>query len=590
VTTTAKEPLRVGQFTGWHGDRRDGMAELLAGDVHVLTGDYLAELTMLVLQKNQARGGLGYVGAFVDVLAEHIEEIASRGIKVVTNAGGLDPLGLAEAVRKLVSDRGLALSVAAVTGDDIRELINADTTAPLVNIDTGEELDAREHRILTANAYLGAWPIERALAAGADIVICPRVTDASLIIGPAAWHHGWAADDFDFLAGALVAGHIIECGAQATGGNFAFFAEHKDLGLPGMPIAEIDADGSAVISKSPDSGGLVTRDTVVAQLLYEIGGPAYLNPDVVADMSSIELQEIAPDRVRISSVKGFEPPQTLKVSLTYEGGYRNAMTIGLTGRNLEAKCDWIKRQVAESFATENRFEELRWSMVGPADPSGTFEESTAWLILTVSSKSREAVDRAGFADRIVEIATSSIPGFYMTTPPQRARLFGVQWPTLILKSAVCPQVIVDEGDPITVPGRATRAASSYPVAELLRGADAELTSFPGPVIDTELGALIGTRSGDKAGAVNIGAWARDRRAFEWLDAYLTVERLRTLMPELAGIRITRYRLSNLLGLNFMLSQYLGDGVSASTRIDPQGKGMGEYLASRVVPIPLELLA
>jgi hypothetical protein len=591
VTITAKQPLRVGQFTGWHGDRHDGMAELLAGDVHVLTGDYLAELTMLVLQKNQARGGLGYVGVFVDVLAEHIEEIARRGIKVVTNAGGLDPLGLAEAVRQLVRDRGLALSVAAVTGDDIRELIDADTAAPLVNIDTGEELDAREHRILTANAYLGAWPIERALAAGADIVICPRVTDASLIIGPAAWHHGWAADDFDFLAGALVAGHIIECGAQATGGNFAFFAEHKDLGLPGMPIAEIDADGSAVISKSPDSGGLVTRDTVVAQLLYEIGGPAYLNPDVVADMSSIEVQEIAPDRVRISSVRGFEPPQTLKVSLTYEGGYRNAMTIGLTGRNLDAKCDWIKRQVAESFATESRFEELRWSMVGPADPRGTFEESTAWLILTVSSKNREAVDRAGFADRIVEIATSSVPGFYMTTPPQRARLFGVQWPTLILKAAVSPQVIVDDSEPITVPWRASEApATSYRVAELLRGADAELTSFHGPVIDAELGEVIGTRSGDKAGAVNIGAWARDRRAFEWLDAYLTVERLRTLMPELAGIRITRYRLSNLLGLNFMLSQYLGDGVSASTRIDPQGKGMGEYLASRVVPLPVELLA
>jgi hypothetical protein len=590
VTTTANEPLRVGQFTGWHGDRRDGMAELLAGDVDVLTGDYLAELTMLVLQKNHARGGVGYVEALLDVLARHIDEIARRGIKVITNAGGLDPLGLAEAVRHLARDHGLDLSVAAVTGDDVREQVTADAAAPLLNIDTGEELDARHHRILTANAYLGAWPIERALAAGADIVICPRVTDASLIIGPAAWHHDWAADDFDCLAGALVAGHIIECGAQATGGNFAFFAEHDDLGLPGMPIAEIAADGSAIIKKSLDSGGLVTRDTVVAQLLYEIGAPAYLNPDVVADMSSIEVHEVAPDCVRVSDVKGFEPPHTLKVSLTYEGGYRNAMTIGLTGRNLAAKCAWIKRQVSETFANESRFEELRWSMVGPADPHGTFEQSTAWLVLTVSSKRREDVDRAGFADRIVEIATSSVPGFYMTSPPQRARLFGVQWPTLIPKASVSAHVVVDGGEPITVPWQAAGpAATSYPVTEHRRGAGPELLSFQGPVVEAELGDVVGTRSGDKAGAVNIGAWTRDRRAFEWLDAYLTVERLRSLMPELADIRITRYRLSNLLGVNFVLAQYLGDGVSASTRIDPQGKGMGEYLASRLVPIPVELL-
>ena len=590
MTTSAKKPLRVGQFTGWHGDRRDGMAELLSGDVDVLTGDYLAELTMLVLQKNQTRGGVGYVGAFVDVLADHVDEIAERGIKVVTNAGGLDPLGLAEAVRQLVRDRGLELSVAAVTGDDVRDLIAADAAAPLLNIDTGEELDAREHRILTANAYLGAWPIERALAAGADIVICPRVTDASLIIGPAAWRHGWAEDDFDLLAGALVAGHIIECGAQATGGNFAFFADYDDLGLPGMPIAEIHADGSAIITKSPDSGGLVTRDTVVAQLLYEIGPAAYLNPDVVADMSSIAVQEIAPDRVRVSDVKGFEPPQTLKVSLTYEGGYRNEMTIGLTGRNIAAKRDWIERQVAASFGNESRFEELRWSMIGPANESGTFEEATAWLVLTVASKSREAVDRAGFSDRIVEIATSSIPGFYMTTPPKRARLFGVQWPTLISKASVSARVAVDGAETFTVPWRSAEStATSYPVLELHRDSGPALASFAGPVIETELGELIGTRSGDKAGAVNVGAWARDRRSFEWLDAYLTVERLRSLMPELADIQVTRTRLSNLFGLNFVLAQYLGDGVSASTRVDPQGKGMGEYLASRLVPIPVELL-
>jgi hypothetical protein len=278
------------------------------------------------------------------------------------------------------------------------------------------------------------------------------------------------------------------------------------------------------------------------------------------------------------------------VSLTYEGGYRNSMTIGLTGRNLDKKRAWIERQVSKAFGDPMPFDELRWSIIGPANQHGTFEESTAWLVLTVSSASREVVDRAGFADRIVEIATSSVPGFYMTSPPQKARLFGVQWPTLIAKAAVPPRVTIGGRAPIDVPWLVEGVAgSTYPVVELSRVAGPGLASFDGPVVQAALGMVVGTRSGDKAGAVNIGAWARNRRTFDWLDAFLTVERLRSLMPELEGIRIERHRLSNLLGVNFVLCQYLGDGVSASTRIDPQGKGMGEYLASRIVPIPVELL-
>lgn len=587
--THAQDALTVGQFTGWHGDRRQGMAELLAGDVDVLTGDYLAELTMLVLQKNRSRGGVGYVSAFLDVLADHLEAIASRGIKVITNAGGLDPTGLARAVRELLAQRGLHLTVAAITGDDVTETIARDTGEKLVNLDTGETLDPGERTILTANAYLGAWPIAQALEAGADIVICPRVTDASLIIGAAAWRHGWRQDDYDRLAGALAAGHVIECGAQATGGNFAFFTAHDDLGLPGMPIAAIAADGSAVITKSLNSGGLVTRDTVVAQLLYEIGSQAYLNPDVVADMSSVEVRDLGHDRVLLSGAKGFAPTPTLKVSLTYEGGYRNAMTIGLTGANLDRKRAWIERQVSAAFADTPPFDEMRWAVVGPANPHGTFEEATAWLVLTVTSTDRSIVDRRAFSDRIVEIATSSVPGFYMTTPPQSARLFGVQWPTLIAKTAVHPQLQLDGGPLREVPWRIKGVtADSFPVAEATRSHAQHVVRFDGPKVDLPLGELIGTRSGDKAGAVNIGAWAQDAKTFDWLRSYLTVERLHMLMPELEGVRVERHEFFNLLGLNFMLFSYLGQGVSASTRIDPQGKGMGEYLASRIVSIPIEL--
>jgi hypothetical protein len=587
-----EDVLRVGQFTGWHGDRTDGMKELLASDVHVLTGDYLAELTMLVLAKNQQRGGHGYVDAFAEVLANHLEEIARRGIKVVTNAGGLDAPGLAQAIREMCADRGVDLSVAAIVGDDMRAVLEHEDDVELVNIDTGVALDVAGHKVLTANAYLGAWPIVEALSRGADIVICPRTTDASLLVGAAAWHFDWTPADLDCLAGTVVAGHIIECGAQATGGNFSFFAEHEDLGLPGMPIAEVSRDGSSVITKSSTSGGLVSVDTVLAQLFYEVGGQAYLNPDVITDLSSVQVEQVGSHRVRVGGTKGFAPTRTAKLSLTFEGGYRNSMTIGLTGNNLEAKRAWITRQVEAEIGPPETFDECRWSLIGPANPQGSFEESTAWLVLTVRDQDRARVNRDSFSNRIVAIATSSVPGFYMTTPPQSERLFGIQWPTLIDKRFVNAAVDMGGAEPVAVawPDELPDSPALL-IAEQGRASAAHPADLNSRVatVSAPLGVLIGTRSGDKAGSANLGAWARDERAFSWLTEFLTVERLHALMPELEGLRVERHLFSNLYGMNFLIYQYLGDGVSACTRIDPQGKGLGEYLGSRLADIPVDLL-
>lgn len=581
------ETLTIGQFTGWHGDRADGMAELLRSGVQVLTGDYLAELTMLVLQKNQARGGVGYVEAFIEVLGRHLEEIASKGVKVVTNAGGLDAPGLAEAIRVLCTERGVDLSVAAIVGDDMREVLASSPDLELVNIDTGEVLELSDHRVLTANAYLGAWPIVEALQQGADIVICPRTTDASLVVGAAASHFGWKPGHLDELAGAVVAGHIIECGAQATGGNFSFFAETGDLGLPGMPIAEMDATGAAVITKSAGSGGLVSTDTVLAQLFYEVNGPAYQNPDVVTDLTSIEVTQESTDRVRVAGTKGFAPTSTAKLSLTFEGGYRNTMTIGLTGGRVAEKRAWIERQVEQEIGAASSFDELRWSQIGPADPHGSFEEATAWLVLTVRDRDRAKVNRASFSSRVVSIATSSVPGFYLTSPPQSERLFGVQWPSLIDKDRVSASVVLGSGETVAVPWPDDVSdVTDYPVAQKERAVESVADE---PTSVAPLAAVIGARSGDKAGSANLGAWARDDRTYAWLASYLTVERLHQLMPELAGLRVERHLFSNLRGMNFMVFQYLGDGVSACTRIDPQGKGLGEYLVSRIVNIPSSLL-
>jgi hypothetical protein len=546
---------------------------------------------MLVLQKSQQRGGPGYVAAFADLLGRHLEEIARLGVKVVTNAGGLDAPGLANVIRALCAERGVALSVASVTGDDMLAALASGDDHKLVNIDTGATLDLATERVLTANAYLGAWPIVAALSAGDDIVVCPRMTDASLIVGAAAWHFGWAPQDFDRLAGAVVAGHVIECGAQATGGNFSFFFEHGDLDLPGMPIAEIASDGSCVITKSAGSGGLVSVDTVLAQLFYEVGGQAYLNPDVVVDLATVQVSQLSTDRVQISGTRGLPPTSTAKLSLTYEGGYRCTMTIGLTGGNLERKMAWIKRQVHAHIGSPESFDECRWSLVGPADPHGTFEEATAWLVLTVRDRNRERVDRAAFANRIVEIATSNIPGFYMTTPPQGARLFAVQWPTLVDKQLVQAIVHTGTGDDVPVDWPALSSASLAAAPALTSpstppstmATDVSTTTVP-------LGSFVGTRSGDKAGSANIGVWARDDATFAWLANYLTIDQLKTLAPELNDLRVERTVLPNLRGMNFVAYQYLDEGVSACTRIDPQGKGLGEYLGSRLVEVPTSLLS
>jgi hypothetical protein len=594
MSKTRIDRLRIGQFTGWHGDRADGMDELLKTGVDILTGDYLAELTMLVLRKNADRGGKGYVDAVVGPLSRHLATIAANGVKVITNAGGLDPHGLATEIKALVASQGLNLKVAHIVGDDVRDrLRDIADHLPLVNLDTGEKLSLEEHNVLTANAYLGAWPIVEALNRGADIVVCPRMTDASLIVGPAAWAFGWKPDEYDRLAGAVVAGHIIECGAQSTGGNFSFFAEHDDLGRPGMPVATLDANGDCVLSKSVGSGGLVDVDTVKAQLFYEIGPAAYQNPDVVTDFSSVAVESAGDNLVLVRGSRGFAPTSTTKLSLTYEGGYRNTMTIALTGAHVNEKLNWLRRQIEQAVGPPESFDGFRWTVVGPADVNGTLEQSTAFVIVNVRDKRQSRVDRTSFSDAIVQIATSSIPGFYMTAPPQKERLYGVQWPTLIEKRLLKIDLFVEDDGPHDVSWSETEyfEPELYPIAELDRKfAGTAVANADEPTVAMTFGSLFGSRSGDKGGVANLGVWARNDAAYQWLRKYLTVSRLGALIPEADGLKIERYEFSNLRGLNFLLVGFLEQGVSACTRVDPQAKGLGEYLGSRIVDIPASLLA
>lgn len=562
------EVLRIGNCSGFYGDRLSAMREMLeGGQLDVLTGDYLAELTMLILGRDRMKDpSLGYAKTFVRQLEDCLGLALERGVRIVANAGGLNPAGLAQRVTEVAGKLGLTPKIAYVDGDDL--------------LPRAQELGLGAP--LTANAYLGAWGIAEALNAGADIVVTGRVTDASVVVGPAAAHFGWAREDFDALAGAVVAGHVIECGTQATGGNFAFFTEIENLDRPGFPIAEIRRDGSSVITKHANTGGAVTVDTVEAQLMYEIQSARYAGPDVTARLDSIRLTADGDDRVLISGVTGEAPPPRLKVSLNTLGGFRNEMTFVLTGLDIEAKAALAQRQL-ESWLPV-RPAELDWSLSRLDRPDAEAEEqASALLRCVVRDPDPDKVGRA-FSSVAVELALASYPGFTMTTPPGNGAPYGVYTAGYVDAAEVAHTAVLPDGTrvPIAPPTR-TRELDEVPEPEL-----------PQPLPSSEtrrvpLGSIALARSGDKGGNANIGVWVRTDDQWRWLVHTLTVDTLRALLPETAKLTVTRHVLPNLRAVNFIVEDLLGLGVAYQARFDPQAKGLGEWLRSRHLDIPVELL-
>jgi Acyclic terpene utilisation family protein AtuA len=585
-----RRPVRIANCSGFYGDRFSAAREMLDGPIDVLTGDYLAELTMLILWKARRKDpGLGYATTFLRQMQDVLGTCLERGVKVVANAGGLNPEGLAAKLKELAPNA----KIAYLTGDDLAPAVK-DLQAEgheFTNLDTGVPLAKAELPVVTANAYLGGWGITAALQAGADVVICGRVTDASLVTGPAAWWHGWRRDDWDALAGAVAAGHVIECGPQATGGNYSFLDEIADRRYPGFPIAEVAADGSSVITKHDGTGGLVSVGTVTAQLLYEIGEPAYLNPDVVAHFDTIHLEQSGPDRVALTGTRGSPPPDTLKVAVNMLGGYRNTMTMVITGLDVEAKAEHARHLL---FARLPELEEVDVRLLRYDRPDAPANElATAHLRVTVKDQDERKVGRA-FSDAITELALAGYAGFHTTTPPAGASAYGIYWPALIPAHLVAQQVHLPDGSTTSVrphdndPGpsarlQAVEVPAPQPDAE---GPDAENTE---PLVAVPLGRLCGARSGDKGGNANVGLWAVSPGAYAWLRRHLTTGKFRELLTEAADLEVDRYELPNLLALNFVVHGLLAPGVSATTRPDPQAKGLGEYLRSRFVTVPADLV-
>jgi hypothetical protein len=587
------DALRVANCSGFYGDRLSAAREMVeGGPIDVLTGDYLAELTMLILWKSQQKDpGAGYATTFLRQMEEVLGTCLDRGIKVVANAGGLNPAGMAARLGDLAERLGLAPRVAWVEGDELLGRLGELQAGghDLRHLDTGRPLAEAGVEPVSANAYLGAWGIVEALGAGADVVVCPRVTDASVVVGPAAWHHGWGRHDWDRLAGAVVAGHILECGAQATGGNYAFFATDLATDVatggpgslhPGFPLAEVHGDGSCVVTKHEGTGGVVSVGTVTAQLLYEIGGPRYLNPDVVARFDTVALDQEGPDRVRVHGVRGEPAPAELKVCLNYVGGWRNSVTFVLTGLDLEAKAAWAEAALFDLVGGRERFEavDVRLLHAERSDAPG------AELRVTVRDPDPRAVGRA-FSGAAVELALASYPGFYLTAPPGPGDAYGVYWPALVPADAVDQVAVLPDGTRVAI-APADPPASSPPVDAVAPA----VATVPGePTRCLPLGTVVGARSGDKGGNANVGLWARSDEGYAWLASYLTVDRFRELLPESAGLAVERHELPNLRALNFVVVGLLGEGVAASTRPDPQAKSLGEVLRSRPVDVPVALL-
>ncbi|MDV9171668.1 acyclic terpene utilization AtuA family protein [Streptomyces sp. W16] len=561
-------PLRIGNASGFYGDRFDALREMLTGgQLDVLTGDYLAELTMLILGRDRLKDpSAGYARTFLKQLEECLGLAHERGVRIVTNAGGLNPAGLADAVRKLADRLGIGVRVAHVEGDD---------------------LVGRYPGSLAAHAYLGGFGIAACLGAGADVVVTGRVTDAALVTGPAVAHFGWGAGDYDRLAGAVVAGHVLECGTQATGGNYAFFTEHavERLRRPGFPLAEIHEDGSSVITKHPGTGGVVDVGTVTAQLLYETQGARYAGPDVTTRLDTVRLGEDGPDRVRIEGVRGEAPPPTLKVGLNRLGGFRNEVTFVLTGLDIERKAALVREQMDFAFsAAKSRPGELRWDLARTDHADAPTEETASALLrLVVRDADQEVVGRA-LSAAAVELALASYPGFHVLTPPGKGAPYGVFDDVYVPHDAVDHVAVLYDG----------RRVAVAPAHDTLVLEDVPQPALPepppdGPTARAALGLVAGARSGDKGGNANVGVWARTDEAWRWLAHALTAERFRQLLPETEEFTVVRHVLPNLRALNFVVEGILGEGVAAQHRFDPQAKALGEWLRSRRLDIPEALL-
>ena len=585
-----KDCIKIANCSGFYGDKLSAAKDLVdGGPIDVLTGDYLAELTMAILfgQKMQRGEDKGYVGTFLKQINQIAKSCKEKNIKIVSNAGGLNPKSMAIEIEKILKEQSIDMKVAYIDGDDLMPKISnlKKSGEEFKNIDKGKKLDESGYSPLTANAYLGAWGIKEALDKGADIVVCPRVTDAAVVIGPAAWKFNWKRDNYDALAGALAAGHIIECGCQATGGNYAFFKEVESFDNVGYPIAEIYEDGSFYVTKHPDTGGLVSTGTVTAQLLYEINSPAYVNPDVIAHFDTLKIEEVEKDKVYVSGCRGSSPPNKHKVCINLAGGFRNGMEIILTGLDIEDKAKVFTDALFNSVGGRKQFDEVSIQLhrTDKENPNSN-EEAMASLLVSVKSKDQNLVGRL-FSAKIIELALANIPGFFAQGGVKSSGPVIIYWPALVDSKHIKEKVHVDGEEIEVIPTSQLELEEIYYQKEPIKIKKIKKEDEK----EIYFGEIYGTRSGDKGGCANLGVWAKNANSFAFLHDFLTVKKLKELLPDLNQYKIERFELANINSLNFYIHDILQDGVSSNDKKDGQAKSLGEYLRAKKVKVPQSII-
>ena len=585
-----KDFIKIANCSGFYGDKLSAAKDLVdGGPIDVLTGDYLAELTMAILfgQKMQRGEDKGYVGTFLKQINQIAKSCKEKNIKIVSNAGGLNPKSMAIEIEKILKEQSIDMKVAYIDGDDLMPTISnlKKSGEEFKNIDKGKKLDESGYSPLTANAYLGAWGIKEALDKGADIVVCPRVTDAAVVIGPAAWKFNWKRDNYDALAGALAAGHIIECGCQATGGNYAFFKEVESFDNVGYPIAEIYDDGSFYVTKHPDTGGLVSTGTVTAQLLYEINSPAYVNPDVIAHFDTLKIEEVEKDKVYVSGCRGSSPPDKHKVCINLAGGFRNGMEIILTGLDIEDKAKVFTDALFNSVGGRKQFDDVSIQLhrTDKENPNSN-EEAMASLLVSVKSKDQNLVGRL-FSAKIIELALANIPGFFAQGGVKSSGPVIIYWPALVDSKHIKERVHIDGEEIEVIPTSQLELEEIYYQKEPIKIKKIKKEDEK----EIYFGEIYGTRSGDKGGCANLGVWAKNANSFAFLHDFLTVKKLKELLPDLNQYKIERFELANINSLNFYIHDILQDGVSSNDKKDGQAKSLGEYLRAKKVKVPQSII-
>ncbi|MFT4570126.1 MAG: hypothetical protein ACI8TX_001437 [Hyphomicrobiaceae bacterium] len=585
-----KERVIVANASGFWGDEAAALArQIRGGPIDYLTLDYLAEITMIILSRQRAKNeDSGYARDFVGYLEPLLTEIAERGITVIANAGGINPGACARALEHAVASLGLDLPVAIVDGDDLQPRLAALSAAGcrFEHLDTNEPIGERLERVNSANAYVGARAIAAALGRGARIVVTGRTYDAASVVAPIVHEFGWSWEDYDRLASALLAGHLVECGAQGTGGNYTLWKTVPSFKDIGFPIVDVEPDGSFVLTKHPDTGGLVCRGSVLEQMVYEIGDPrAYRSPDVVADFTSATVQDAGPDRVRVAGVRGQAPTDTLKVSMTYPAGEKSVAMVIVSG--------------PDSVAKAAKFSEIFWGRVG-----GGFEEtrtdymgySACWgesaapqvepneIVLRFAARSLDREPLQRFAKELAGIALAGPPGICGAGGrPTPSPAFGY-WPALIPREHVTARLFMNA------------ESQAFPCAT---GPSAKVTQPEEPAppdwIDGDrtrvpLSRVAHARSGDKADLCNIGVIALRPEFYPEIVREVTAKRVAAFFASSVKGSVDRYRLDKVGALNFVMHEALGGGGTVSLLVDAQGKTMSQGLLNMEIDVVSELLA